>query len=43
MLNYQVLNINGSQTKISSRSKDGHIAHLLTTMHYLEAKPVHEA
>ena len=43
MLNYQVLIINESEAKNSSRSKDGHKAHLLTTIHSIEAKHAHEA
>ena len=43
MLNYPVLIINKSQVKISSWSKEGHHAHLLTAVHELKAKHVHEA
>ena len=43
MLSYPAFNISKSQVKVKYSSKDGHNAHLLTTKHQLEAKPVHEA
>ena len=42
MLNYPVLVTSESQVKIIIWSKHGHNAHLLTPIHQLEAKTVHE-
>ena len=39
MLDYPVLITSEFQLKIIIRSKDGHNAQLLTTIHQLEAKP----
>ena len=42
MLKHPVLITGESQVKIVNWSKDSHSAHIFTTIHYLEAKPVHE-
>ena len=43
MLIYPVINISELQGKFIIWLKDSHSAHLLKTIHQLEAKPVHEA
>ena len=43
MLKYRVISISEFQVNFITWSKDSHSALLSTTIHQLEAKPVHEA